>query len=166
MPVPDREEAQRLAGLFLDALDFGPLHFADTPAIDADQMVMMRPLKLNFEFGLSARRSHTLGQTAFFEHLERSEDGDFPDAFAFESHVDLIHRDMLLGMQKKIHNLLALFGQPESLVSQIFLEDLMNPRGIAFAPGGPGWKKDKFFGDGSHLLIEIDFQYSILGRWA
>jgi hypothetical protein len=161
--VPNREKPERLACFFLDPLHLGPLHLADPSAIDADQMIVMRPLKLNLKLRLAARRGDPFGQPAFLEHLERPEYRHFADPLAFEGQVDLIHRDMPLGMQEKIHNLSALLRKPQPLIAQIFLEDLMDPRRVAFAARGPGWEKDKFLGRLRHGLIEIFFQEYELG---
>src|SRR5258706_15867900 len=68
---------------------------------------------------------------------------------------------MLLRMQKVIHDLLALFRVPQPLLGEVLLKYFVDPRCVAFAARGPGWEKNKFFGERSHVLIETGFQYSI-----
>ena len=104
MPVPDRTELQGLARLLLDPFHFRPLHFFDAPALDANQMVMVRAFVLDLEFGLPRGRRDPLGQAAFFEHFQRPEDRDFTDAFAFKRLVHIVHRHMLVGVKQKIDN--------------------------------------------------------------
>jgi len=94
--MPDGKETQCFAGFFLNPLHLGPLHFADPPALDADQMIVMRALKLDLKLCLPPRRGHALGQPALFEHFERAKDGHFADPLALEGLIDVFHRDMLL----------------------------------------------------------------------
>jgi len=101
-------KAHRLAGFLLDPLDIRPLHFADPAAFDADQMVVMRPLVFNLELGPAARGGDAFGQPAFLEHFQRAEHRHYADAFSLERQIDLLHRDMLFGMEQEIHDLLAL----------------------------------------------------------
>ena len=70
-------------GALLGQLDFRPLDFHNTTAINADQMVMMGPLRFHFKAGAAIRNSNPFYQTAFFEHLDHSEDRDASNAPVF-----------------------------------------------------------------------------------
>src|SRR5258708_40055640 len=70
MAVPERRKAQGFARFFLNPLHLGPLHLADSPAFDTNQMIVMRTLVLDLEFGLPVRGGHALGQAAFLQHLQ------------------------------------------------------------------------------------------------
>ena len=161
MPVPKRLESHRFAGFFLNAFDFRPLDFADPPALHTHQMIMVRAFVLDFKFRAAARRRHALGQTAFLEHFQGPENRHLADAFPFKGLIYVLHRDVLLGMQKKIDNLLALRRQPQAFVRQIFLKNLMDAGGIAFTASRPGGIKNEFAGRVRHRLIEIIFQLYI-----
>ncbi len=119
---------------------------------------MMRSFKLNFEFSSAPWRRNALGQTAFFEHFQSAKDGHFANAFAFERLVHILHRDMLFGVKQKIDDLFTLIGKTKSLFDQVLLKHFLDARRIPFATGGPGWKKNEFFGWNRHSLIEILFQ--------
>lgn len=97
MSMPNGSKVQRFTGSLLDALDIRPLHFTNSTALHTDQVVMVRTLMFNLELGKTARGTHPLGQTAFFEHLQRSEYGHLANALTLERLVDLLLRHVLFG---------------------------------------------------------------------
>src|SRR5258708_25668908 len=146
MPVPEWGEMQGLAGFLLNALDLRPLDFPDTAALDADQVVVVRALMLDFELRQAARGRHALGEMALFEHLQRPEPRDLADALGLERLVDVILSHMLFGVQQIIQDQLTLLGQAQALRRQMACKNFPDPGRIALASSGPGRIKNKFSG--------------------
>lgn len=163
--MPNRLKLQRPTGLKLDSLHVGPLNFPDAPALNTDQMIMMRALKFDLELRVTVRRRDPLHQPALLQHFERAEYGDLPNALASERLVNVILGKMLVRVQEIVDNLLALVRVPEAFFGEVLLKHLVDPRGVAFPPGRPGGEKDQLFGGyRGHILLKSAFNIRLSRR--
>ncbi len=154
-----------LAGFFLDALDLRPLDLADPAALDADQMVVVRTLVFNLKFGMPGGRGDPLRESALFEHLQGPKYRHLSDPLMLERLIDIIHRDMTVGVKEEIDDHLALVRMAQPLIRQVLLKDFMDARDVTLPPRGPGRKKDQFFGGNrGHRLLKLPFNNNELGR--
>ena len=74
MPVPFRHEPRLAASGVLYLLKAGPAHLLNAAAGDADEVVVMRAVELDFEPGGSIAPDHRCDEAALLERLERAED--------------------------------------------------------------------------------------------
>src|SRR5262245_4469233 len=75
VPVPLGDEAGLAAGLVLDALELGPAHLLDEPALHADEVVVVRAVELDLEARGAVAAHDGRDESALLEHLQRAEHG-------------------------------------------------------------------------------------------
>ena len=133
------------AGLVLYLFDFRPLHFHDPAALQAYQMIVMRTLRVYFKSRTPVGGGDALDKTAFFQHLKRPEDRDFPNSPTTQGCIDLLLAQVAIGSQQMVQNGGTLRRQMLVMLAQVLLKDLAHALGIAFAACRPSWKIHQFF---------------------
>ena len=74
MPMPEGNKSMSMNRSILKTLHHGALEFDDPVALDADHMVVVRPVRFKFEFRTAVCRSDLGHQGAFLEKFDGPED--------------------------------------------------------------------------------------------
>jgi len=157
MPVPEGHKSVPADRPILEALHHGALELNDPAALDADHMIVVRPVRLELVFGSAVHRADLRHNPAFLQELDGAEDGRPADGgvLFLEGHVDFIHLKVPIGRHEQAEDLLPLTGQLQTLPAQMLLEGLEDGRqpGLELlGPPGVSWEKDNL--RSLHFLIE------------
>ena len=123
MPVPLGSKPELAAGFFLDFFKFGPAHFLNAPARNADDVVVMRPLQINLKAPASGLIGNMIDKPALFKHLERAENRGLPYAMRPHRLENFLLAEVALRSEKKIKDAAALAGQPQAALLEMTAKD-------------------------------------------
>ena len=89
-------------GSILDLFHLRPLDFHDPSAIQADQVIMVRPFGFDFEARPAIGGGHPLDEPAFLEHLNGPEYRYLADAPVANPLMDIFKAQMAIRLQQVV----------------------------------------------------------------
>ena len=129
--VPLRHEARLAAGRGLNRFELRPAHLLNSPALHADEVIMMGAVELHFKAGGPAAARDRRDQAALLEHFKGAKDGGPPDAVRAQGEIYLILAQVAVGLEELGEYQPPRPGQAQSVLGQVRGKQPGDPLGVA-----------------------------------
>ena len=124
VPVRLEQEAVSVCDVVLQRLDARLLELDDLPAVDADEVIVVRGIVSKFVSREPVAKVALVGHSAFREQFERAVNGGVPHARILSAHLSeqLFDAHVVVHREERLDDDVALIGRTQTALAHISRE--------------------------------------------